>query len=193
MMKIWMKVLIPVWFLLAVPEVVPAFPGAAAQEEVLPELPVDDGFSIPGNAEIVDNPPDNEAREFFTIRTLNGSTFFLILDRAASGENVYLLSMVDEQDLGDFTDQEEEKKEEEMPKVFFPEFTPTPFPEASPSPSPAPAGEGKALPLGMALAAGAGVFCGTRLSRAGRAKKERGENLEIDDRSYGREDPGDES
>lgn len=88
---------------------------AAAQEETLGgETP----FSIPGNGEVLDDKTEDGTKEFLTIQTKNGNTFFLVLDRSSNTENVYMLSMVDENDLAEFLD---ETKTEETPQVVIPE------------------------------------------------------------------------
>ena len=75
-------------------------------------------FSIPGNGEVLDDKTGDGTKEFLTIQTKNGNTFFLVLDRSSNTENVYMLSMVDENDLAEFLD---ETKTEEVPQVVIPE------------------------------------------------------------------------
>lgn len=75
-------------------------------------------FSIPGNGEVLDDKTGDGTKEFLTIQTKNGNTFFLVLDRSSNTENVYMLSMVDENDLAEFLD---ETKTEEAPQVVIPE------------------------------------------------------------------------
>ncbi len=54
-----------------------------------------------------------------TVQTKNGNTFFLVLDRSSSTENVYMLSMVDENDLAEFVP--EKKPQTAPPSVVIPE------------------------------------------------------------------------
>ena len=75
-------------------------------------------FSVPGNGEVLDDKQEDGTKEFLTIQTKNGNTFFLVLDRSNNTENVYMLSMVDENDLAEFLD---ETKTEEAPQVVIPE------------------------------------------------------------------------
>ena len=56
-------------------------------------------FTIAGNGEVEDNIVDDPSKEFFTVKTKGGNTFFLVIDRARNSENVYMLSMIDEYDL----------------------------------------------------------------------------------------------
>ena len=82
-------------------------------------------FTIAGNGEVEDNITDDSSKEFFTVKTKGGNTFFLVIDRARNNENVYMLSMIDEYDLQEFlTDEERNSKEEETPAVVLPETTP---------------------------------------------------------------------
>ena len=64
-------------------------------------------FTIAGNGEVEDNIVDDPSKEFFTVKTKDGNTFFLVIDRARTSENVYMLSMIDEYDLQEFLDDEE--------------------------------------------------------------------------------------
>ena len=51
-----------------------------------------------GQGSIVENTTDN-SKEFFTIMTENGATFYLVVDKNKTSENVYFLKSVDEVDL----------------------------------------------------------------------------------------------
>lgn len=87
-------------------------------------------FTIAGNGKVEDNITDDSSKEFFTVKTKGGNTFFLVIDRARNSENVYMLSMIDEYDLQEFlTDEERNGKEEEKPAVVLPETKPEPEPE----------------------------------------------------------------
>ena len=87
-------------------------------------------FTIAGNGEVEDNIVDDPSKEFFTVKTKGGNTFFLVIDRARNSENVYMLSMIDEYDLQEFlTDEERNGKEEEEPAVVLPETKPEPEPD----------------------------------------------------------------
>ena len=87
-------------------------------------------FTIAGNGEVEDNITDDSSKEFFTVKTKGGNTFFLVIDRARNSENVYMLSMIDEYDLQEFlTDEERNGKEEEEPAVVLPETKPEPEPD----------------------------------------------------------------
>ena len=88
-------------------------------------------FTIAGNGEVEDNIVDDPSKEFFTVKTKDGNTFFLVIDRARNSENVYMLSMIDEYDLQEFLDDEDRngKQEEETPAVVLPETKPEPTPD----------------------------------------------------------------
>lgn len=78
-------------------------------------------FSVPGNGQLVDDMEDDESKQFLTIQTKNGNTFFMVLDRSNNTENVYMLSMIDEDDLAEFIGETEEKPGAEQPFVVIPE------------------------------------------------------------------------
>lgn len=88
-------------------------------------------FTIAGNGEVEDNIVDDPSKEFFTVKTKGGNTFFLVIDRARNSENVYMLSMIDEYDLQEFLDDEDRngQQEEETPAVVLPETKPEPTPD----------------------------------------------------------------
>lgn len=74
-----------------------------------------------GNGYIVeDTQVLNDGKEFLTMASKDGTTFYMVIDRANDNE-VYLLNKVDNTDLMSFT-----------------ETTPSPSPSASPTPSPTP-------------------------------------------------------
>ena len=89
-------------------------------------------FSIPGNGDVLDDMKEDSTKEFLTIQTKNGNTFFLVLDRSSNTENVYMLSMVDENDLAEFIDGETQTEpvevvipeEETIPEQTEPETEP---------------------------------------------------------------------
>ena len=66
-------------------------------------------FTIAGNGEVKDDIVDDPSKEFFTVKTKGGNTFFLVIDRARNSENVYMLSMIDEYDLQEFAVDEQGK------------------------------------------------------------------------------------
>lgn len=88
------------------------------EEEVTPE----DAFSVPGNGEVVDHITKDSSKEFYTIRTANNNTFYLVVDKAQiTQQNVYMLSTIDENDLQEFLDESEKKEPETEPSVVIPE------------------------------------------------------------------------
>ena len=79
-------------------------------------------FSVPGNGQLVNDLTDDESKQFLTIQTKNGNTFFMVLDRSNNTENVYMLSMIDENDLAEFIEETEKKPKQEQPSVVIPEI-----------------------------------------------------------------------
>lgn len=86
-------------------------------------------FSVPGNGQLVDDMADDESKQFLTVQTKNGNTFFMVLDRSNNTENVYMLSMIDENDLAEFIGETKEEPEQEQPSVIIPETEKTPVQE----------------------------------------------------------------
>ena len=56
-------------------------------------------FTPPGTGTVVDNAIDSDGKEFYTIKTEDGSVFYLIIDRQRNAQNVYFLNAVTEDDL----------------------------------------------------------------------------------------------
>lgn len=97
---------------------------------VLDEQPAEtegNSFSVPGNGQLVDDIENDGTKQFLTIQTKNGNTFFMVLDRSSSTDNVYMLSMIDENDLAEFIEDTKAKEPEtETPQVVIPEKETTP-------------------------------------------------------------------
>ena len=148
-------------------------------------------FSIPGNGEVLDDKAEDGTKEFLTIQTKNGNTFFLVLDRSSNTENVYMLSMIDENDLAEFMD---ETQTEETPQVVIPETEPTVAPEEAETETVQP--EEGGMNMGAILAIGilaAGAIGAGYYFKVVKPKKEEtqedGEDLEFyDGGSYINED-----
>ena len=70
-------------------------------------------FSTPGNAQLVDDKENDDTKQFLTIQTKKGNTFYMVIDRSSNTENVYMMSLVDENDLAEFLDETETDKETE--------------------------------------------------------------------------------
>jgi len=56
-------------------------------------------FTPGGSGTVMDNATDGDGKEFFTVKTEDGSVFYLIVDRQRNTDNVYLLNAVSEEDL----------------------------------------------------------------------------------------------
>ena len=93
-----------------------------------PEQP----FTTKGNGDLGDEITSG-MKDFYTIHTKNNNTFYLVIDHAGSTDNVYMLSLIDEDDLAEFL--EEGAKQDTKPTVVVPETTPDPKPvEVTPEP-----------------------------------------------------------
>lgn len=134
-------------------EAAPETPVVEEKEESKPETEATP-FSVPGNGELVDDKADDDTKQFLTIQTKNGNTFFLVLDRSSNTENVYMLSMIDENDLADFIEgtPTQAESETEAPAVVIPEVEEEPEePEQETEPEKEPEGTNTCMLLAAAL------------------------------------------
>lgn len=166
--------------------VIPEQTEGVVETDVQEETPKGEGtpFSIPGNAEVLDDKTADVTKEFLTIQTKNGNTFFLVLDRSSNTENVYMLSMVDENDLAEFMD---EAPKEETPQVVLPETETTVVPEET-EPEKAKTEEsggmnmGALLTIGILAAGGIGAGYYFKVLKPKKEEaQEEGEDLEFYD------------
>ena len=111
-----------------------------------------------GNLTVVDDYQttfsDGTAQQFITLVSKSGAYFYLIIDRAADGDQTaHFLNMVDEADLLALMD------EEDIPEPE-PEPPPTPEPEPMPEPEPEPEKEDGAGKFMLVLLVLAGITGG---------------------------------
>lgn len=78
-------------------------------EKVLEDNHSDDTFSVAGNGEVLDDISNDSSKEFLTITTKN-NTFYIVIDRSTTTDNVYMLSQIDENDLKEFIDSETQEE-----------------------------------------------------------------------------------
>ena len=110
-----------------------------------------------GNLAVVDDYQttfsDGTAQQFITLVSKSGAYFYLIIDRAADGDQTaHFLNMVDEADLLTLMD------EEDIPELE-PEPAPAPEPEPMPEPEPEPEKEDGAGKFVLVLLVLAGNLC----------------------------------
>ena len=86
-------------------------------------------FSVAGNGELLDDISNDETKQFLTVQTKNGNTFFMVIDSSRNSENVYMLSLMDEYDLAEFIEEEKTEPVEEKPAVIVEEPKPEPVQE----------------------------------------------------------------
>lgn len=139
-----------------------------------------------GNLTVVDDYQttfsDGTAQQFITLVSKSGAYFYLIIDRAADGDQTaHFLNMVDEADLLALMD------EEDIPEPE-PEPAPTPEPEPLPEPEPEEGEDGAAkfvlVLLVLAGIAGGGAYLWLKMQQR---KREAEENKPDPDADY-RED-----
>ena len=115
--------------------VVPTVEPVASEpvKETEPEAAVP--LTPEGNLTIVDDleGEQTEDKQFITVKTKAGNTFYLIIDRAGKENNVYFLNLVDEADLRALMEEDGNLEplpgEGAVPTVPEPEPEPTPEPE----------------------------------------------------------------
>lgn len=145
----------------------------------------DKPFSVPGNGEVLDQITDGSSKEFYTIRTANNQTFYLVIDHAQNTDNVYMLSTIDENDLQEFTTGGgmTEKPEEKPPVIMEEPQTPTPEPEEQkPEESEKPAANTSAMILIIVAAVGGiAAYYFLKIKPKKEEEDTDSENLELDD------------
>ena len=157
------------------------------EEEPVTVVEQDAGPLTPeGNLTVVDDYQttfsDGTAQQFITLVSKSGAYFYLIIDRAADGDQTaHFLNMVDEADLLALMD------EEDIPEPE-PEPPPTPEPEPLPEPEPEEDEDGAAkfvlVLLVLAGIAGGGAYLWLKMQQR---KREAEENKPDPDADY-RED-----
>lgn len=108
-------------------------------ETAAPKEPAAKPFTPAGGGTVIDNATDEDGKEFYTIKTPDENVFFLVIDRQRTGENVYFLNAVTEQDLMSLA-KKDGKPEPEKPQ---PEPEQKPTPETKPEQKPSPLSEQK--------------------------------------------------
>lgn len=104
-------------------QVIEEQPAEKKEEEPAKE---ETAFSTPGNGKLVDDKGNDSTKQFLTVQTKNGNTFYMVIDRSGTSENVYMMSLVDENDLAEFLDGTKVNDQKEEPAVVLPETTPKP-------------------------------------------------------------------
>lgn len=140
-------------------------------------------FSVAGNGQLLDDKSEDDTKQFLTIQTKNGNTFFLVLDRSSNTENVYMLSMIDEKDLAEFLE-ETDTQETEAPAVVVPEQETTPAPEDTeiePEKKDSGMNMGAVLAIVLVLVGGIGGYYYFKVVKPREEEDAEGEDLEFYD------------
>jgi hypothetical protein len=138
------------------PQATPTEPPPAEPPALEPAAnPVTQPFTPSGTGETVDNAEETDGKEFFTITTADENTFYLVIDRQRSTENVYLLDAVTEDDLQSLA----EAGTEPAPVVATDPPTEPTEPETEPptEPEPEKGGAGMIVLVLFVLAGGGGA------------------------------------
>lgn len=170
-----------------------------AEEVVIEETPVEDvepdtepdaeteqAFSTPGNGDLGDEITSG-MKDFYTIHTKNNNTFYLVVDHAGNTDNVYMLSLIDENDLSEFLEEtlQETEPETQQPVVVVPETTPEPETEQAAVPEPEQKQEKNSSMVTLIILAVIGVGAAAYYFKVYKPKKEadeyESEGMETDD------------
>ena len=157
------------------------------EEEPVTVVEQDAGPLTPeGNLTVVDDYQttfsDGTAQQFITLVSKSGAYFYLIIDRAADGDQTaHFLNMVDEADLLALMD------EEDIPEPE-PEPAPAPEPEPMPEPEPEPEKEDGAGKFVLVLLVLAGIAGGAYFWLKMREKQREAEENKPDPDADYRED-----
>lgn len=86
------------------------------REENTEETGNDDSnaFSVEGNGTLTDEADSSQNKLFYIVTTANGNSYYIIIDKDSTTNNVYMLSQIDEADLADFTEETDSNKEESV-------------------------------------------------------------------------------
>ena len=124
------------------------------------QINTEEPFSVPGNAQVQDDITNSKNKEFLTITTKNNNTFYVIIDRSANVDNVYMLSQIDENDLQEFLEEDSSASTivDVTPEVVIDENTHTEQTEQPATESPEK--EGTASNLGALVAIFAAAILG---------------------------------
>lgn len=85
-------------------------PSISLPSDVLPTSPTNaiadviDHVTVDANGNVKKKKKSNKGREFYTIKTKNDKTFYLVIDRSGSKEKTYFLTSISENDLLNVTD-----------------------------------------------------------------------------------------
>lgn len=157
-----------------------AEPETVIMEET-PEETEDTPFSVAGNGELLDDITNDETKQFLTVQTKNGNTFFMVIDRSRNSENVYMLSLIDEYDLAEFIEEEKNEPVEEKPAVIVEEPQQEPVRE-EPQPEKGGMGMGALLTIILLGAGGVGGYYYFKILKPKREEEEaESEDLEFYD------------
>ena len=159
-----------------------AEPETVIMEET-PEETESTPFSVAGNGELLDDITDDETKQFLTVQTKNGNTFFMVIDRSRNSENVYMLSLIDECDLAEFIEEEKAVPVEEKPEVIVEEPKTEPVQEElQPQPEKGGMGMGALLTIILLGAGGVGGYYYFKILKPKREEEEaESEDLEFYD------------
>lgn len=161
-------------------------PVEETNPEAVPDAETEQAFSTPGNGDLGDEITSG-MKDFYTIHTKNNNTFYLVVDHAGNTDNVYMLSLIDENDLSEFLEEtlQETEPEAQQPVVVVPETTQEPETEQAAAPEPEQKQENNSSMLTLIILAVIGVGAAAYYFKVYKPKKEadeyESEGMETDD------------
>ena len=159
----------------------------SSRETSEPESP----FSVPGNGEVLDEIRSSSDKDFYAVQTQNHNTFYLVIDHASSSDNVYMLSMIDEDDLEEFLKEKKEPEPEPEP-VIIEEPVAEPEEPAEPEPKKKGGGLGWLIFIVLASACVIGGYYYFRFYRPAQEEDDvESENMEYSDTRFPTENEDD--
>lgn len=140
-------------------------------------------FSVPGNGEVVDHITDDSSKEFYTIRTANNNTFYMVVDHAAATDNVYMLSTIDEGDLSEFIEAAEKETEKvtQPPVILEENVQKEPETEPAEQKTELPNNVGGMAVIAILAVAGAVAYYFLKIKPKKEVEEPESENLELGD------------
>ncbi len=93
-------------------------------EQVIEEQPArtyhrGNTISTPGNGQLVDNQENGQLQAVSDCPDKEWKYLYMVIDRSGTSENVYMMSLVDENDLAEFLDENEETEKKRNQLLFF--------------------------------------------------------------------------
>lgn len=111
-----------------------AYSGEDSTEETTDTTEDTTVFTPDGTGTVVDSATDEDGKQFYTIKTPAGNTFYLIIDLERDNDNVYFLDAVTEKDLLALAESDDDAEESDTDSAVTSTAEPEPTAEATDAP-----------------------------------------------------------